>query len=101
IRVGQSPSPLQNYSLRLSMPIESTGGAVLTVPRSALYLTADGKSRIQVQNSGELKYVAVEPGLAADGFVEIKAIDGKLEAGQLVVVGSEKPENTENPQKQS
>ena len=27
------------------------------------------------------------PGLAADGFVEVNPVDGKLAPGQLVVVG--------------
>jgi len=37
--------------------------------------------------------------LAADGFVEVKPIDGKLDAGQLVVVGSH-TESSDNSQTQ-
>jgi peptidoglycan hydrolase-like protein with peptidoglycan-binding domain len=99
VRVGESPTPLQGFSLRLTMPIKSTEGAVTTVPMSALSLSADGKSRIQVQRGNNLEYVLVEPGLAADGFVEVKPINGKLDAGQLVVVGSH-TETSENPQTQ-
>jgi peptidoglycan hydrolase-like protein with peptidoglycan-binding domain len=88
IRVGESKTALQGFSLRLTMPIKSTQGAVTTVPMSALSLAADGKSRIQVQRGGKLVYVPVEPGLAADGFVEVKALEGKLEPGQMVVVGN-------------
>jgi hypothetical protein len=37
--------------------------------------------------------MAVEPGMAADGYVEVRPIDGELTAGQLVVVGiAEKPQ---------
>jgi hypothetical protein len=41
----------------------------------------------------------VEPGLAADGFVEVRPLDGALDAGQLVVVGSEKTEAEGAPSK--
>jgi len=81
------------------MPIKSTQGAITTVPMSAVSLSADGKSRIQVQRGKDYEYVLVEPGLAADGFVEVKPIDGKLDAGQLVVVGSH-TESSETPAKQ-
>lgn len=100
VRVGESPTPLQGFSLRLTMPIKSTEGAVTTVPMSALSLSADGKSRIQVQRGGDLAYVPVEPGLAADGFVEVRPLEGTLEAGQLVVVGNGHTESTDNSQKQ-
>jgi hypothetical protein len=54
---------------------------------------------VQVQNSkGALEYVAVEPGLAADGFVEVKPIEGKLEPGQLVVVGNRRSESSDSPE---
>ena len=35
----------------------------------------------------------VEPGLAADGFVEVTPVGGSLSAGQLVVVGFDSPES--------
>ena len=76
--------------LRLSIPIESTGGAVTAVPVSALSLAADGTSRVQVDNNGTLEFIVVEPGLSADGFVEVTPVDGTLAPGQLVVVGYEK-----------
>jgi Putative peptidoglycan binding domain len=100
VRVGETQTPLQGFSLRLTMPIKSTAGAVIAVPMSALTLAADGTSRVQVQNNGALEYVAVEPGLAADGYVEVNPLKGKLEPGQLVVVGNEKPESNEPSNKQ-
>jgi multidrug efflux pump subunit AcrA (membrane-fusion protein) len=54
---------------------------------SALSLAADGTSRVQVQQDDALRYVAVEPGLAADGYVEVAPKAGALRPGQLVVVG--------------
>jgi peptidoglycan hydrolase-like protein with peptidoglycan-binding domain len=90
-RVGETPSPLEGFSLRLTIPIESTKGVVTTVPLSALSLAADGTSRVQVENDGALEYIVVEPGLAADGFVEVTPVDGTIRPGQLVVVGNENP----------
>jgi peptidoglycan hydrolase-like protein with peptidoglycan-binding domain len=95
VRVGETDVPLQNFSLRLTMPIQSTDGAATVVPMSALSLAADGTSRIQVQKDGALQYVAVEPGLAADGYVEVKPKHGDIEPGQLVVVGRGKNETAE------
>ena len=50
-------------------------------------LSADGSSRVQRNQEGNLEFVTVEPGLSADGFVAVKALNGALNAGDLVVVG--------------
>jgi hypothetical protein len=50
---------------------------------------------VQVQRNGKLDYVVVEPGMAADGYVEVKPINGKLEPGELVVVGMAETANNE------
>ncbi len=89
VLVDETPLTLDGFSLRLTIPVESTSGAVLAAPLSALSLVADGSSRVQVQRDGALEYVTVEPGLSADGFVEITPTDGEIEPGQLVVVGFE------------
>lgn len=89
VRVAETSSPLEGFSLRLTIPIESTKGVVTVVPLSAVSFAADGTSRVQVENQGALEYIVVEPGLAADGFVEVTPVDGTLEPGQLVVVGTE------------
>ncbi|MGH8656595.1 MAG: peptidoglycan-binding protein [Gammaproteobacteria bacterium] len=93
VRVGETPTPLQGFSVRLTIPIESTKGAVTAVPMSALSLAADGRSRIQVQNNGALEYIVVDPGMAADGFVEVTPVDGTFKPGQLVVVGYKSSES--------
>ncbi len=90
VLVDETPVRLEGVSLRLTIPVESTGGAVTVVPTSALFLAADGTSRVQVEDNGNLEFVVVEPGLSADGFVEVKPIGGTLSAGQLVLVGYEK-----------
>lgn len=91
VRVDDTPTRLEGMSLRLTIPIESTDGAVTVVPVSALSLSPDGTTRIQIENDGALEYVDVEPGLSADGFVQVTASDGALAPGQMVVIGYERP----------
>ena len=43
--------------------------------------------RVQRQGDGSLEFITVEPGLSADGYVAVKAVDKNLEPGDLVVVG--------------
>jgi hypothetical protein len=76
----------------LTIPIESTKGAVTAVPVSAVSLAADGSSRVQVERNGKLEYVVVEPGMVADGYVEVTPVNGELKPGQMVVVGTENNE---------
>ena len=87
VRVVKTSTRLEGFSLRLTIPIESSDGAVTVVPLNALSLSADGKSRVQVKNNSALEYIVVEPGLSADGYVEVTPLDGSLNPGQLVVVG--------------
>jgi multidrug efflux pump subunit AcrA (membrane-fusion protein) len=94
VRVVETAVPLAGFSLRLTIPVESTKGAVTVVPVSALSLAADGTSRVQVQNDkGALESIVVSPGLSADGYVEVTPLQGTLKAGQLVVVGYKNPQN--------
>jgi peptidoglycan hydrolase-like protein with peptidoglycan-binding domain len=92
IRVTENSVPLEGFSLRLTIPIESTKGAVTAVPVSAVSLAADGSSRVQVDRNGKLEYVVVEPGMVADGYVEVTPVNGELKPGQMVVVGTENNE---------
>jgi len=92
VRVDETPTTLEGVSLRLTIPVESTKGAVTAVPISAVSRAADGTSRIQVKHDGALEYIVVEPGLSDDGFVQVTPVEGTLAAGQLVVVGYENPE---------
>jgi hypothetical protein len=89
VLVDETPIALEGVSLRLTIPVESTGGAVSVVPVSALFLAADGTSRVQVENNGSLEFIEVKPGLSADGFVEVTPVNGTLSPGQLVLVGYE------------
>jgi hypothetical protein len=83
-----APAQLVGTSVKLTIAVESTGDAVLTVPVTALSVGADGSARVQVQRpGGRREYVEVAPGLAAKGLVEVRPIQGRLEAGDLAVVG--------------
>lgn len=90
ILVDKTTTVLEGFSLRLTIPVQSTGAAVMAVPISALSLAADGTSRVQVDNNGSLEFITVEPGLSADGYVEVRPVNGALTPGQLVVIGYEK-----------
>lgn len=87
VLVDASPPSLVGASVRMTVPVESTGGSVLAVPVGALTLSADGSSRIQRDNNGTLEFVTVESGLSAEGFVAVTPIDNALKEGDLVVVG--------------
>jgi peptidoglycan hydrolase-like protein with peptidoglycan-binding domain len=91
LRVDSTPVRIEGFSVRLTIPIESTKGTVTAVPVSALSLATDGTSRLQVERNGSLQYVTVKPGLSANGYVEVSPVDGKLAHGQLVVVGYNNP----------
>ena len=99
IKVDPTPVHLEGASVRVTIPIKSTQGAVTAVPNSAVSLAADGTSRVQVKRKDTLEYVVVTPGLSADGFIEVSAVNGKLEPGELVVVGYNNPKAAEDPAK--
>ena len=88
VHVDESPIPLEGFSLRLTIPLESSQAAVIAVPLSAISLTADGISRIQVEKDGLFESIEVRPGLSADGYVQVTPVEATLEPGQRVVIGS-------------
>ena len=80
---------LQGSNVRVSIPVSSTGGAVLAVPLAALTAGPGGESRVEVMaDDGSTALVEVETGLAAGGYVEVTAAGGAtLAEGDLVVIG--------------
>jgi hypothetical protein len=78
---------LVGASVKLTIAVKSTSGAVLAVPPSALSVGGDGNARVQVSRRGRIAFVRVVPGLAARGLVEVR---GRLRPGDLVVVGAGK-----------
>jgi hypothetical protein len=85
--VEQAPPTLVGASVRLAVPVTSTGDAVLAVPVSAVSLAPDGSSRVQRSVAGRLEFLPVEPGVSADGYVQVTAQG--LAAGDMVVIGIE------------
>ncbi len=83
---------LQGANVRMTVPVSATEGEVLAVPTAALTAGPGGEARVEVlredtEGDAESVLVTVETGLAADGFVEVTAVDGELAAGDRVVVG--------------
>ncbi len=89
--VDSPPPNLPGASVRLTIAVKSTSAAVLAVPTSALTLTAEGRSRVQVQRNGVGEFVDVVPGLSTNGYVEVT---GQLKKGDLVTIGVEQKRAT-------
>lgn len=85
------PAELTGASVRITIAVKSTGGAVLSVPVAALSVGADGTSRVQVaERDGTIRTVSVEPGLSAQGYVQVTPVAGAtLSDGERVVVGND------------
>lgn len=84
---------LNNTNVKITIPVasRSTSGAVLAVPAAALSATGAGDTIVTVEDDdGTTRSVTVTPGLSTTGgMVEITPIDGDLEAGDRVVVGTQ------------
>nr|WP_244962858.1 hypothetical protein [Cryobacterium roopkundense] len=80
---------VQGSNVRVRIPVSSTEGEVLAVPLAALTAGPGGESRVERDpgDGSDTVLVEVTTGLAAEGFVEIVAVDGSIGAGDLVVVG--------------
>ncbi|MEZ5343099.1 MAG: peptidoglycan-binding protein [Acidimicrobiales bacterium] len=82
------PEEAFNQSLRVTIPISTTGGEVLAVPLAAVSAAANGGARVEVdRGDGTTELVDVSTGLAADGYVEVTPLSGSLSKGDRVVVG--------------
>ncbi|GAA0575355.1 peptidoglycan-binding protein [Kribbella sandramycini] len=79
---------LRDANVRVTIPVKSTSGKVLTVPLAALSAGSDGASRVEVLRDGKTELVPVKVGLSADGFAAVTPVgDAKLGEGDQVVVG--------------
>jgi HlyD family secretion protein len=74
--------------VRVTVETSKTSGAVLTVPLAAIWSRADGTTRLTVLDGGATREVVVEPGLSADGMVEVTPVAGSLAPGDEVVIGA-------------
>lgn len=85
---ADAPATIVGASVVLTITVGATEGKALAVPVAALWVAADGSSRVQVESrSGATRFVKVKPGLAANGMVAVTPLRGRLAAGDLVVVG--------------
>ena len=94
IPTGQyNVSEMVGVNFRLQIPLEKSDGEVLAVPNAALFIGADGSSRLRVlEDDGETtRIVEVEVGLSDKNrsLVEVTPLSGSLTADDLVVVGED------------
>lgn len=87
VAVPDPPRALVGASVRLEVPVRSTGSARLTVPVAAVSLGPDGGARVQRAVLDGFEFVPVETGFSADGYVAVEPRSGDLAAGDEVVVG--------------
>ena len=88
IVADEIPDELIGSNVRIVIPVGGTEGEVWAVPAAALSATADGATRIEIaQPDGTGRFVEVEPGLAAQGLVEVTPLDSEISPGDQVVVG--------------
>ena len=88
VSVPDPPPSLVGASVRLTIPIRSTRTARLAVPVTAVSLGPDGGSRVEKSVDGKSRFVSVQTGLSADGFVSVTPEEGgALAAGDRVVIG--------------
>jgi hypothetical protein len=82
------PVSLVGASVKLTISVKTSKGAVMAVPVSSLSVAGDGNTRVRVHRAGQTQPVNVVPGLAAGGLVEVRPErTDLLRAGDLVVVG--------------
>ncbi|ACY99858.1 MULTISPECIES: peptidoglycan-binding protein [Thermomonospora] len=75
-----------DLNVRVRIPIQTTDGQVLAVPEAALFTRADGATYVRVLRNGAITELRVETGLAAEGLVELRSVQGRLAPGDEVVV---------------
>ncbi|MBW8801474.1 MAG: peptidoglycan-binding protein [Streptomyces sp.] len=84
------PGALKNQvgtTVKVTVDLGSSKGAVLVVPLAAVHTNADGKAGVRVQRDGKVVDVPVKVGLSAAGQVEVTPDGSTLAEGDQVVVG--------------
>lgn len=96
-------SAIIGTNIRITIPVESTGGDVLAVPVAALTAGPGGETRVEVMRDGEEQpeLVVVTTGLSAEGYAEITSSEAPLAAGDLVVVGQSDGETEDESEEES
>jgi hypothetical protein len=85
----EAVAALTGLNVKVTIPVETTAGAVLVVPLAALTAGGDGRARVEVVGPDSARrVVAVEVGLVAGGYAEVRPdVDEALLEGDPVVVG--------------
>lgn len=79
---------LNGQDVRLTIVAASTVKEVTVVPLAAVTARADGSTQVvRVSGDGREDYVPVTAGTSGDGYVQVTPVSGRLDAGDLVVVG--------------
>src|SRR6266702_4000905 len=78
---------LMGHQVTARIVIAATRGAVLAVPVSALYTTADGETMVTTITHGKRINLPVRAGAETGGYVPVQPLRGQLAAGDRVVVG--------------
>jgi peptidoglycan hydrolase-like protein with peptidoglycan-binding domain len=84
------PGPLRQQSgasVKVTVEVGTSRGAVLTVPSAAVRTSADGQARVRVERDGHVIDVPVTVGLSAAGLVEVEPDGAALSEQDRVVVG--------------
>lgn len=85
---GALSTALQGLSVRVTVERDTSTGAVLAVPSSAVSARSDGVTVVTVRRAGgALVAVPVTAGSSGDGYVEVRAQSASLQPGDDVVVG--------------
>ena len=90
---GRKPrlEDLNGLSIKVTIPISTTGGEVLVVPTAAVSAAPDGSTRVEVETdpAKPTTFVAVAAGLRAEGYVQVTpTVKGTLKQGDLVITGT-------------
>lgn len=95
---NEQAQALRGTNVKITIPVASTAGEVLTSPVAALFSDEDGTPRVEVLAAdGSRRFQKVEVGLSTGGDVEVRPIsdqgadvlegDSTLTEGSLVIVG--------------
>lgn len=88
VPVSQPPDHAVGLSLRIRIPIESTGTAELIVPVTALSTAPDGSVFVERVTAAGVEKVSVRVTLSASGFAAVSPQPGHtLSPGDEVIVG--------------
>jgi hypothetical protein len=92
VELSDAGHELVGRSMRVRIPVASTGKEVPVVPVSALRTDTGGSHWIQLlKDDDSTSWLEVRAGMEADGFVEVEPLQGNIPADAWVVVTDADP----------